>query len=294
MTTYSKLLITGANGQLAHALRTHPDASLFSITACTREECDITSVASVSRAIQHYSPDIIINCAAYTAVDKAETDQHNAMMVNHLGVQNLAVACQKNKIFLLHVSTDYVFDGLKQAGYVETDQTNPINIYGESKYLGENAIREQCENHVILRVSGVVSEFGHNFVKTILRLAREKEELRIVRDQITCPTSANDIATTIYALAKNPSHTGTYHFCSTPPVSWHEFAAAIVEKARQHISLVVKIVSPISTSDYPTPAKRPPHSVLNCDKIKNDYGISQPNWHDAVKNIVTTLLKETA
>ena len=164
MKNYSpKILLTGGSGQLAQAIFSHNNAANFHLKMCSRDELDITSMASISRAIQDFSPEIIINCAAYTAVDQAENSRGDAEKINHLGAKNLAISCKKNQIFLLHLSTDYVFNGLKLSPYIEDDLAQPINIYGESKLAGENAIREYGENYVILRVSGVVSEFCHNF-----------------------------------------------------------------------------------------------------------------------------------
>jgi len=278
------ILITGSDGQLGNALRAHAGASDFHITACNRDNMNITDMDSIHKAITQFAPDVIINTAAYTAVDKAEKEINQALSVNHLGTQYLAQACAKHKIPLIHVSTDYVFDGTKTSPYLEEDAVNPVNLYGESKYLGEQAVREYCEQYIILRVSGVFSEYGHNFAKTILRLASERTELNIVADQFTCPTYAGNIASVIYSLIKQPLISGIYHYCDNPPVSWHEFATAIIQQAKEQRTLLVEKINAITTAEYPTLAKRPVYSVLDCNKIKRDYGITQAEWLNAIKS----------
>jgi len=285
-----KILITGSNGQVGASLRQHSAASDFHLAACTREELDISDMASVQRALAAHTPDIIINTAAYTAVDKAEQEQQQCDRANHIGPRNLAIACRKQQIPLIHLSTDYIFPGTQSVPYREDDRANPVNYYGAAKWLGEQAIQEQCEQYIILRVSGVFSEHGSNFPKTILRLARERKQLRIVADQITCPTYAGDIAGTIFALAKNLSHWGTYHYCSRAPVSWHQFAVAIITEAGRHEKLAVEEIAAITTATFPTAAKRPAYSVLDCGKIEKDYRIRQPSWKKALAVIVPQIL----
>ncbi len=287
-----KILITGCNGQLGTALQNDNEQNNYDIIAATRSTMDITDMVSISDAISHFTPDIIINTAAYTAVDKAESAEVECMRINHIGTQNIAIACQENKIPLIHISTDYIFAGSKQKPIAEDDIANPINIYGKSKWLGEEAIRKHAEQYIILRVSGVFSEYGNNFLKTMLRLAAERDELSIVSDQITCPTYAGNIAKVIYSLTKNLSKWGTYHYCDTPPVSWHEFANSIINTAKQHAALRVQNVKPIKASEYSTAAKRPAYSVLDCSKINKDYGIVQADWMDSVNTIVRTELEK--
>lgn len=286
-----KILITGGNGQLAHAIRNAASAKDYQLAFCSHTEMDIADAAACRKMIDAFTPDIIVNTAAYTAVDKAEQEIDLALRANHIGAQNLAVICRKSQIPFIHISTDYVFDGTSGKPYHELDAANPVNMYGKSKWLGEEAVREQCEQAIILRVSGVFSEYGNNFLRTMLRLAQEKKELRIVADQITCPTYAGDIAQAIFSLAKSLSHWGTYHFCNSNPVSWHQFALAIINEARQHKNLSVEEVKAITTAEYPTAAKRPAYSVLDCSKISRDYGIVPPIWDVAVKQIVSTLLQ---
>lgn len=269
------ILITGGSGQIAQSIMHHPDASQFNLIACSHKDLDITSMASIQSAVEKFQPSVIINTAAYTAVDKAEQEQDAAMMINYRGAENVAIVCDERDIPLIHLSTDYVFDGKNKEGYKEDDVTHPINFYGKSKLQGEEAIRQYCKKHIILRVSGVFSAFGNNFYKTMQKLAMSKKPIRVVADQITCPTSAHDIAGTLLKLAHNPAHFGTYHYCSTPPISWHAFAEAILEAN----------VEAIPTSEYPTPATRPAYAVLNCDKIAKIFDIQQPSWEHAIWNL---------
>lgn len=277
------ILITGGNGQVATALHQHKLARELQITACTREEMDICDITSIQHALTNFNPDIIINTAAYTAVDMAEQETETCLRTNHMGAKHLAIACKKQQIPLIHLSTDYIFDGTKNFPYREDDAATPINFYGKSKWLGEQAVREHSEQHIILRVSGVFGEHGNNFLKTMLRLAKEKKELRIVADQITCPTYAGDIAGAIFTLLKQELRWGTYHYCSAPPASWHQFATAIIHAAQHQHSILTEEIKAITTAEYPTAAKRPAYSVMDCSKIKNDYGITQPSWLDAVR-----------
>lgn len=287
-----KILITGGSGQLAAAIKHHPEASNFDIITCTREQLDITQPDSMDQAITKHVPDIIINTAAYTAVDKAEDDPFTADFINHQGAGHIAMACHKHQIKLLHISTDYVFDGNQDHEHHEDDPAHPINIYGKSKWDGEQAVRHHCRNHVILRVSGVFSSYGSNFVKTILKLARENSTLRVVCDQIICPTYAGDIAKAILSICSQPSPRGTYHFSSAESVSWYEFARCIINEARLYETLAADTITPVNTEDYPTLAKRPRISILDCSKIHLVYGIKQPSWRDAIKHLVPILAKE--
>lgn len=293
MNNYSlKILVTGGAGQLANALRVmapHNARLVF----MARDELDVTQAASIGNAIMRHAPDIIINTAAYTAVDKAEQEYEAALRVNHIGARNLAAACHKNRIPLIHLSTDYVFDGTNARPYREDDTCRPLNKYGESKWLGEQAVREQCEKHIILRVSGVFSEFGHNFLKTILRLAAERDELRVVGDQTTCPTYAGHIASVIYQLAYKLTSFGTYHYCDSTPVTWHQFASAIIQEAKRHVHLRTSRIDAITTAEYPTLAARPAYSVLDCSKIYSDFQIHQAAWMDAVIKTVPKILLKT-
>ena len=273
-----KILIVGGQGQLACALQAHPRASLFNLVAAPHALADLTNPHSLHDAIANHQPDVVINTAAYTAVDKAETEKELALNVNHLGSKNLAILCEQLKRPLIHLSTDYIFDGKQRQPYREEDEVNPINWYGESKWLGEQAIRQYCERHFILRVSGVFSEYGSNFFKTLLRLAKEKDPIRVVNDQITCPTYAGDIANVLFTLAEQEGAWGTYHYCSQEAASWYEFACAVIAQAAKWQPLQTTRIQAITTKEYPTAAKRPPHSVLDCDKLYQQFNLIQPSW----------------
>lgn len=284
-----KILVTGGAGQLAYALQNHPQAKKFKVTCYNHQELDITDIANIHNAINVCEPDYIINTAAYTAVDKAEQDTLTCIRTNHLGAMNLAIISRKEKIPLLHLSTDYVFDGSKNQPYLEDDIPSPINYYGKTKLLGEEAIKEHCPRYVILRVSGVFSTRGNNFYRTIIRLAKERKILRVVCDQITCPTSADDIASTIYKIITNDfKKTGIYHYCNETPVSWYEFASHIVTYAKAYMALEVEDLQAITSAEYQTVAARPVYSVLGCKKIKKDYGIEQKSWEQAIKLFIKT------
>lgn len=278
MTTYSpKILVTGGNGQIAKAIKAHSLTTQFQLIFKSRDTLDITSNDAIKRILDDVEPDFIINTAAYTAVDKAESERDTAFFTNAEGAKQLAIAANDNRIPLLHLSTDYVFSGKQNTAYKETDKPEPINAYGESKLRGEEAIRNYCAQYLILRVSGVFSEFGHNFLKTILRLANEREILRIVSDQITSPTYAGDIAgALLMILQQNKFTPGTFHYCSQEQLSWCDFARLIVDKARANMPIKTTSVEAITTNEYPTAAKRPLFSVLNCSKIESTYKIMQP------------------
>lgn len=288
-TSLTKVLITGGGGQLASALKTQELSKHFNTLFCDRTMLDISSMEQVEACLSSYAPRLVINTAAYTAVDKAETENQFATQANYIGAMNLAKICHKLNIFLFHISTDYVFNGTKNFPYIEEDIAHPINLYGVSKWKGEEAVRLYCPNHLILRISGVFSEYGNNFLKTMLRLAATKEDMRIVSDQVTAPTSAHDIAHAIYTIILQPLKTGIYHYCSANSVSWYTFAMQIIQEARKHYHLKVQTISPISTEDYPTPAKRPAFSVLSCKKIFTAYGIEQPSLEKAIEHTINLL-----
>ncbi|RDI44794.1 dTDP-4-dehydrorhamnose reductase [Aquicella lusitana] len=295
MKTYSlKLLVTGGEGQVAQALCRHAVAGKFQIHALSHSEMDISQPSSIERVLTAQMPDCVINTAAYTAVDRAEAERGKADQANVLGAKHIAHACSKHRIPLIHLSTDYLFDGTKTAPYAEEDDVNPINHYGKSKWLGEEAVREACDSHIILRVSGVFSEHKTNFLKSILRLAQEKGQLNIVADQLTCPTYAGDIALAIFSIIEKFSQWGTFHYCSAPAVSWHAFASAIIETASRHMSLSVKKINAISTAEYPVAAKRPAYSVLDCSKIKKLYHIEQPSWQSGIERALNGLIHSSS
>ena len=292
MTTFHNtkpcLFITGGNGQLASAIKNHAFSQNFNLVFYSHTELDINHCLTMQLLFVKHRPDFVINTAAYTQVDQAEINQAACLEANYKGVKQLANVCKKNNIPLLHISTDYVFDGQQQLPYTEKDMTNPLQFYGHSKYMGEEAIRQTCDYYIILRVSGIFSEFGNNFVKTILRLIKEKPTLTIVADQFTCPTYAGDIATAIFKLVNHLSSTAdTLHFCTGPSISWFEFTKEILRHIPNNINLQT-----INTCDYPTLAKRPLYSVLNCEKIKNIYHIAPPEWLIGLKQTILQLSKE--
>lgn len=287
----SKVLITGSNGQMGASLRHHPFSREFEIIACPREVMDITDIDSIEAGIKAFSPDIIINTAAYTAVDKAELEINHCMHVNNDGARNIAIICKKNNLPLIHLSTDYIFDGIKTTPYLEDDPPNPISVYGRCKWLGEESVRKHCDEHVILRLSAVFSTYGNNFMKKILQMAKEKHELHVVADQIICPTYAGDIAGAIFNIIKLQNlgyhHWGTYHYSSPEGITWHQFAITIIKNT--NFALVVKNINAISSIESQREAKRPAYSVFNCNKIKKDYEITQPLWQNNLQNIIMSI-----
>jgi dTDP-4-dehydrorhamnose reductase len=284
-----KILITGGHGQVAYELVESLRTKNYECLAPAREELDITQADAVNDMIHSFKPDAVINAAAYTRVDLAEQEPTRAYHVNYEGPKHLAKACAKRHCPLVHLSTDYVFDGSQTLPYYETSPVSPLNVYGLSKRQGEIAVQDYCEHSIILRVSGVFSAHGNNFVKTILRLAKEKEVLRIVSDQVICPTPAAAIADVILQMLLRPKW-GLYHYCGAWPVNWCVFAKTIVKKALEADQpLMVKNIEAITTADYPTAAKRPHYSVLNCQKIADIFGIRQPNWEIGLMNVIKQL-----
>jgi dTDP-4-dehydrorhamnose reductase len=289
-----KLLVTGSNGQLGWEL-SRLSSGEVNVMAASRAQIDITRRDQITDAITQFEPDFVINAAAYTAVDKAEKESEAAYHVNEIAPALLAQSCSQNKIPLIHLSTDYVFDGLQQHAYREKDTPEPLGVYGASKLAGEKLVQQYGEEYIILRVSGVFSAHGHNFVKTILRLAQEKETLRIVADQMICPTSAKNIAEVIVRICENikqnsVSQWGTYHYCNVHPTSWYDFAKEIIALGSKHKEFTVKTLVPITTAEYPTPAKRPLYSVLNCSKIQSVFNIPQALWGSYLEEVVHELM----
>lgn len=302
-----KLLVTGANGQLGRELTRRGRERGFEIIGYDRRALDITQPRAVRQAITRSRPQAVINAAAYTAVDRAEDSAASAtaFAVNRDGPALLANACRDADIPLLQVSTDYVFDGRQTTAYRETDPVSPLGVYGQSKWLGEQAVREVLPRHLIVRTSWVFSAHGNNFVKTMLRLARSRSELRVVADQRGCPTYAGALADALLHMAasvrpggevfSNDSVWGTYHFCGEPATTWHGFAEAIVATARRLTSesLAVKAVLPITTADYPTPAARPANSVMRCDRLRSVFLITPQPWQVGLEQILPYIIDHT-
>jgi len=290
-----KLLIFGAGGQLGYELMRQGQALNLDIQGVDYPQTDIAVLPQVTGAFSDYGPSLVINAAAYTNVDGAESEPELVTAVNRDGTAHIASCCAEKKIPLIHISTDYVFDGTKGSPYLETDPVSPIGVYGRSKAAGETALRSILEKHIIVRTAWLYGSHGHNFVKTILKLAREKEEIRVVSDQYGSPTSAADLAEAILTVAgilrqRAAVNWGTFHYCGRGIISWHEFAQAIVDIGRHHQKVRTKRVTPITTADYPTPAVRPPYSALECGLITKHFGISPKPWHNSLKITVKEIL----
>lgn len=277
------LLITGANGQMGQTLRQiAPDYPDFSFVFTDLEELNVTDAQSIAKAFGHYRPTWCINAAAYTAVDKAETDRAAARAVNATAVQLLAESCRTFGTAMLHISTDFVFEGNKPLPLTEEDPTAPLNYYGRSKLQGELALQASGIPHIIIRTSWLYSPYGHNFVKTMLRLGKERGTLKVVDDQIGTPTFAEDLAHVIMNFVRHdhraqPAY-GLYHYSNEGAASWYDFAHAVFETARLTVDL-----HPIPTTAYPTPARRPPYSLMSKAKIKQMLGIRIPHWRESLQ-----------
>jgi dTDP-4-dehydrorhamnose reductase len=286
-----KLLLVGSRGQLGWELLNATKECGLDCEGLDTPQVDITDRGAVERAVGRKEFSLVINAAAYTAVDKAESERDQAFAVNAEGPGYLAVACAKKNIPLIHISTDYVFDGTKATPYIESEALCPMGIYGKSKAAGEKAVQEALEAHIILRTSWLYSSHGNNFVKTILRLASEREELKVVGDQYGCPTYAADLAGAILEITKQinsgrPIEWGIYHYCGRGVTTWHEFARKICELGEKYTPIRVKDIKAISTDQYPTPAKRPPYSALDCSKIERVFGIQTRPWQDSLAEMM--------
>ncbi len=286
-----RLLITGARGQLGRELTRQGDA--HELKAVARDQLDITDQDAVSGCIASFHPDAVINAAAFTAVDRAESNVELAFAVNRQGPANLAWACRQKDIPLIHISTDYVFNGGKQGAYHEHDPVSPLGVYGSSKLAGEIAVEQYASRWMILRTSWVFSAHGNNFVKTMLRLGAERDTLGVVSDQYGCPTSANELARAIYAVLDagySDENRSVYHFCQPEATTWHDFAKAIFSEAeKQGMDLKISTVNAITTADYPTPAKRPANSEMDCSKFEEIFNFKIHPWRDSLREVVREL-----
>lgn len=282
-----KILVVGGNGQLGNCIRKiAPDFELdYEFIFTDSQTLDITNEDQVNAFFYENKPDFCINASAYTAVDLAEKEKEKAFAVNADGVAHLAQACKDYKTIFIHVSTDYVFDGETNLCYSEDDFTNPIGVYGESKLKGEELALEINRKTVILRTSWLYSEFNKNFVKTMLNLFSQKEELGIVADQFGQPTNANDLAEAIMEIIEAPQKTyGIFHFSNYPETTWFDFAKKIAEFSKSHIKL-----NQLTTEQYPTPAKRPKRSTMCLDKIEEIYKIEPKHWENSLEECVNIL-----
>ena len=295
-----RILVTGKNGQLGKSINkivntgngknNYQQDNEFIFVG--REEIDLSSESDINRYFDSNNKfDIIINCAAYTAVDKAEKEQELANQVNHLAVKQLANIANEQKAKSIHVSTDYVFDGESSKPYIEMDAVNPINVYGKTKLSGEKALQEAMPNNaIIIRTSWVYSEFGNNFVKTILRLGQERKELNVVNDQIGSPTYATDLAEVILKIISNKNYqnkeqsTEVYHYSNEGEISWYDFTKEIFKLAKTNCK-----VNPITTQQHPTPAKRPKNTLMNKNKIIEKFGAKIPYWKESLKMCIKNI-----
>ena len=278
------VLVTGGTGQVGTALRGLADRFGVELVTPGRDELDLASPPSIAAMLKSRKWGAVINCAAYTAVDKAESDQDAAFAANAIAPEMLALETAARGIRLLHVSTDYVFDGSRAGPYTEDDPVAPIGAYGASKEAGERGVRAANPDHIILRTAWVVSPWGNNFVKAMLRLGSERDQLRVVADQHGCPTSAIDIAETLLTILTKGGPAGTYHFVNGGEATWCDLARFVIDRA----GLGAKVEA-ITTADYPTPAKRPANSRLSTDKLQTTFGISPRPWQTAVGEIVDQL-----
>ena len=288
-----KILVLGSKGQLGRCLNDQLAIIDHEVVYTSRGQMDIAEFEVTKAQMLGISPDIVINATAYTAVDKAEEERQAADRINHLAVANISNICNQLDCWLIHVSTDYVFDGNSEVPYKEDNPTNPQGIYGDSKLKGEVAIEASGCKYLIIRTAWVYSEYGNNFLKTMLRLGADRDQLSIVGDQIGCPTYAQDIAKTIVSilscLDSKGSSSGIYHYCGDEPCSWYGFAQAIFLEAEVRGLKIPSYVRSITTADYPTPAVRPAYSVLDCSKIESCFDVTRSNWRDGIKIVIDRL-----
>jgi len=288
-----RIAVTGKNGQVVSALLALANSDL-EIIALGRPELDLLHPETVLRALHDAKADAIVSAAAFTAVDKAESESNTAFAINRDGARAVAQAARELGIPIIHLSTDYVFNGAKDGAYKENDATSPTSVYGRSKLDGETAVSETNPNHVVLRTAWLYSQYGNNFVKTMLRLAESRDAINVVADQTGCPTSANDIAHAIVLIAKRliedstPSLRGIFHLCGSGETNWAAFAKQIFAFSVSEGGKPMT-VNQITTEEYPTPAKRPANSRLDCSKLEEIYGIQMPEWQLSTQAVVSAL-----
>ncbi len=287
-----RVLVLGSEGQLGRCLSDQLDIMNLELSFTNRFEIDVSDFLATKKAISAIKPNVIINATAYTAVDKAEKDHKTATLINHYAVENIANICSSLDIWLVHVSTDYIFDGASSLPYFEDDPKNPQGIYGHTKLLGEESIQSSGCKFVILRTAWVFSEYGNNFLKTMISLGSRRDELLVVDDQIGCPTYAQDIAKVITTILTNINSqqitSNIYHYCGDVACSWYGFAKVIFYEAAKLGCKIPTSLNPVTTSAYPTLATRPANSVLDCSKLKAHLNVNPSDWHEGVRK---TLLK---
>jgi len=284
------ILVTGSGGQLGKELKSiSPNFPYCQFLFVVKEDLNIFDKVTLEKFYSGHSIDYCINCAAYTAVDKAEFEKELAFKINANAVGILAAICNKHKTQLIHISTDYVFDGSKKQLYTETDKTNPLNVYGASKLKGEELAIQNCPSAIIIRTSWLYSSYKNNFLKTILRLMEEKESIGVVNDQFGCPTYAADLALAIMRIiksGKSRENAGIYNFCNEGVISWYDFAIGIKELSGSNCS-----VNPVSTDQYPTASKRPAYTALDTQKIKTVFPVVTPGWKESLQKCIQLLKK---
>lgn len=288
MSNKPTILVTGANGQMGNELQVlAPGFPDYRFLFVTKKDLNISDATATEKYFSEHPIDFCINCAAYTAVDKAESEPENAYLINATAVAMLAFVCEKNNTQLIHISTDYVFDGTAIQPYKETDKTNPVSVYGKSKLQGEELVMQHAPSTIIIRTAWLYSSFKANFVKTMLRLMREKESINVVSDQFGCPTYAADLAAAIMQIiTSNQSNKdpGIYHYSNGGITNWYEFAIAIKKLTGSSC-----IVNPVTTAEYPTVANRPAYSVLDTTKIKETFKLKIPNWEKSLEKCLALL-----
>jgi dTDP-4-dehydrorhamnose reductase len=293
-----KLFVTGGEGQLGTELIAQAASRGMQVLAPPLAQMDFTRPEQIDRFWDEFRPEAVINAAAYTAVDRAESEPELTFTINAEAPARIARRCAREQIPLIHISTDYVFDGLKGTPYLEDDPVAPLGVYGRSKAAGEAAVRTGLAQHLIVRTAWLYSAHGANFVKTVIRLVIERGELRVVDDQLGCPTCAADLADAVLHLAARLGSGmaipwGTYHYCGSGVTSWHGLARHVLETLAARGRIASFRLVPITTAEYPTPARRPPYSVLDCRRIESAFGIRRPAWPQSVEKTVDRLLSAT-
>ena len=291
-----KILVTGANGQLGRELLKCSNNLGFVSVGLNRDELDIQNIWCIQKAIEEYEPDCLINTAAYTSVDKAESESELAFAINETAVSFLAKCCKDANIPLVHFSSDYVFSGNKSGLYSEENHPEPINIYGKSKLAGEYVLQQECEKFLIFRTSWVFSMHGNNFLKTMLRLGTQNESLSVIADQFGKPTSASELARVCLETLRNKNlgQWGTYHLAQPEITNWHEFSKVIFDKARLlGFPLKMSSLRPISTDQFPSVARRPANSALDCSLLEKTFNLSIKPWSVSVEEVILDLLENT-
>ena len=291
------IAIIGSNGQLGWELVRRAECRGYNALALDLPELDITQPASIKGNLSSKKLSLVINAAAYTAVDRAESEPEQAFAVNRIGAAHMADFCAQALIPLIHVSTDYVFDGSKADPYFEEDPVAPLGVYGQSKEAGEAEIRTRIQEHLIIRTAWLYGVHGHNFVKTMLRLGKDRDTIKVVGDQTGCPTCAADLADAIllmtdHILSGKEISWGTYHYCGGGSTTWHGFAEEIFKIAKKYEAFTVKEVIPITTDEYPTPSKRPANSVLDCSKIEKNFGIITRPWEKSLADMIDAVYSD--